>query len=151
MPPIAYLSRSVTFSAAHRLHSQRLTPEENVQVYGKCNHPNGHGHNYKGEHRDLSSNANGEEPELCVKGEIDPITGMVMNLTELKECIAACITEPLDHKNLDRDVAYFSERPSTIENIAVFIWDSVDQHLGSGWLHRIRLHETDQNYVEYFG
>ncbi|KAJ1913420.1 hypothetical protein IWQ60_009215 [Tieghemiomyces parasiticus] len=137
MPPIAYLSRSVTFSAAHRLHSQQLTPEENVQVYGKCNHPNGHGHNYK--------------VELCVKGEIDPITGMVMNLTELKECIAACITEPLDHKNLDRDVAYFSERPSTIENIAVFIWDSVDQHLGSGWLHRIRLHETDQNYVEYFG
>ncbi|NXU41052.1 PTPS synthase, partial [Drymodes brunneopygia] len=87
---LARLSRSVTFSACHRLHSKSLSDEENLKLFGKCNNPNGHGHNYRG-------------------GKIDPVSGMVMNLTELKEYMQEAIMEPLDHKNLDKDVPFFSE------------------------------------------
>uniref|UniRef100_A0A674GQS7 6-pyruvoyl tetrahydrobiopterin synthase n=1 Tax=Taeniopygia guttata TaxID=59729 RepID=A0A674GQS7_TAEGU len=92
---LARLSRSVTFSACHRLHSKSLSDEENLKLFGKCNNPNGHGHNYK--------------VVVTVRGEIDPVSGMVMNLTELKEFMQEAIMEPLDHKNLDKDVPYFSE------------------------------------------
>uniref|UniRef100_A0A1A8CGF2 6-pyruvoyl tetrahydrobiopterin synthase n=3 Tax=Nothobranchius TaxID=28779 RepID=A0A1A8CGF2_NOTKA len=92
---IGYLTREQSFSACHRLHSVHLSDEENKQVYGKCNNPNGHGHNYK--------------VEVTVRGKIDPITGMVMNLTELKRCIEEVIMIPLDHKNLDKDVPYFAD------------------------------------------
>ncbi|XP_064254029.1 6-pyruvoyl tetrahydrobiopterin synthase isoform X10 [Passer domesticus] len=92
---LARLSRSVTFSACHRLHSKSLSDEENLKLFGKCNNPNGHGHNYK--------------VVVTVRGEIDPVSGMVMNLTDLKEYMQEAIMEPLDHKNLDKDVPYFSE------------------------------------------
>ncbi|KAM6044929.1 6-pyruvoyl tetrahydrobiopterin synthase isoform 1-T2 [Theristicus caerulescens] len=92
---LARLSRSVCFSACHRLHSKSLSDEENLKLFGKCNNPNGHGHNYK--------------VIVTVRGEIDPVSGMVINLTDLKEYMQEAIMEPLDHKNLDKDVPYFAE------------------------------------------
>jgi 6-pyruvoyltetrahydropterin/6-carboxytetrahydropterin synthase len=97
MRPVVYLSRIETFSAAHRLHSPFLSIEENEKLYGKCNNPNGHGHNYK--------------VEVIVKGEVNPLTGMVMNLEDLKKCIKIAVMDILDHKNLDHDVPYFKDTP----------------------------------------
>uniref|UniRef100_A0A8I3MYK2 6-pyruvoyl tetrahydrobiopterin synthase n=2 Tax=Canis lupus familiaris TaxID=9615 RepID=A0A8I3MYK2_CANLF len=91
----ARVSRLVSFSATHRLHSKSLSNEENLKLFGKCNNPNGHGHNYK--------------VVVTVHGEIDPVTGMVMNLTDLKEYMEEAIMKPLDHKNLDLDVPYFAD------------------------------------------
>ncbi|NWW72654.1 PTPS synthase, partial [Climacteris rufus] len=135
---LARLSRSVTFSACHRLHSKALSDEENLKLFGKCNNPNGHGHNYKG------------EKLICIL-RIDPVSGMVMNLTDLKEFMQEAILEPLDHKNLDKDVPYFAEVVSTTENLAVFIWESLLKLLPSGTLHKVEVQETEQNVVVYKG
>lgn len=134
---IGYISRIESFSACHRLHSIHLSDEENKQVYGKCNNPNGHGHNYK--------------VEVVVRGKIDPKTGMVMNLTDLKKCIEEVIMIPLDHKNLDKDVPYFASVVSTTENVAVYIWDNMVKVLPPGLLYEIKIHETDKNVVIYRG
>ena len=138
----AYLTRKETFSASHRLHSSFLSDLENQKVYGKCNGINGHGHNYV--------------VEVTMKGPINPKTGMVMNLTDLKEIINEAVMAPLDHKNIDKDVPYFSgalnripndngssnqtpqdekekQTPqgivSTVENIAVFVWKNIEEIL----------------------
>ncbi|CAH2326258.1 6-pyruvoyl tetrahydrobiopterin synthase [Pelobates cultripes] len=92
-PRTGHISRSMTFSACHRLHSNSLSDEENKRIFGKCNNPNGHGHNYK--------------VIVTVRGKIDPVTGMVMNLTDLKKYMEEAIAIPMDHKNLDQDVPYF--------------------------------------------
>ncbi|NXU86128.1 PTPS synthase, partial [Xiphorhynchus elegans] len=138
---LARLSRSVTFSACHRLHSKALSDEENLKLFGKCNNPNGHGHNYKA--RLLMC--------LVVPLQIDPVSGMVMNLAELKEHMQEAIMEPLDHKNLDKDVPYFAEVVSTTENVAVFIWDNLQRLLPPGILYKVKVYETDQNVVVYKG
>ena len=115
-----------------------MTDEENHKIFGKCNWPNGHGHNYS--------------VEVSVKGHVDVKTGMVMNLTELKAIMDECIMQPLDHKNIDADVAYFAETPSTAENIAVFIWDSMKKKLPKpDLLFEVKLWETDKNFVVYRG
>ncbi|KAG0737785.1 hypothetical protein G6F57_011629 [Rhizopus arrhizus] len=145
MAPISYITRTQSFSAAHRLHSPQLSNEENQILYGKCNHPNFHGHNYK--------------VEITLKGEINPITGMVMNLVDLKECIKLAVMDPLDHRNLDLDVAFFSKRPSTTENLAVFIWWNFQYHFlrndtwrsSSAKLYKVKIFETENNIVEYMG
>ncbi|KAF3830887.1 hypothetical protein GH733_002125 [Mirounga leonina] len=93
--PQVRVSRLVSFSATHRLHSKSLSNEENLKLFGKCNNLNGHGHNYK--------------VVVTVHGEIDPVTGMVMNLTDLKEYMEEAIMKPLEHKNLDLDVPYFAD------------------------------------------
>ncbi|KAM4646211.1 6-pyruvoyl tetrahydrobiopterin synthase isoform 3-T3 [Amazona ochrocephala] len=142
-PPAARLarvSRAVTFSACHRLHSKSLSNEENRKLFGKCNNPNGHGHNYK--------------VIVTVRGEvsvIDPVSGMVINLTDLKEYMQEAIMEPLDHKNLDKDVPYFAEVVSTTENLAVFIWENLKKLLPVGTLYKVKVYETDQNTVVYKG
>ncbi|XP_078126340.1 6-pyruvoyl tetrahydrobiopterin synthase [Sander vitreus] len=132
-----YITRAQSFSACHRLHSIHLSDEENKRVYGKCNNPNGHGHNYK--------------VEVTVRGKIDSLTGMVMNLTDLKRCIEEVIMIPLDHKNLDEDVPYFANVVSTTENVAVYIWDNMVKVLPSNLLYEIKIHETDNNVVIYRG
>ncbi|KAF1379732.1 hypothetical protein PFLUV_G00179100 [Perca fluviatilis] len=134
---IGYITRAQSFSACHRLHSIHLSDEENKRVYGKCNNPNGHGHNYK--------------VEVTVRGKIDSLTGMVMNLTDLKRCIEEVIMIPLDHKNLDEDVPYFASVVSTTENVAVYIWDNMVKVLPSNLLYEIKIHETDNNVVIYRG
>ncbi|KJE89815.1 6-pyruvoyl tetrahydropterin synthase [Capsaspora owczarzaki ATCC 30864] len=135
--PIAYLSRRESFSAAHRLHSPELSDADNVAIFGKCNNPNGHGHNY--------------EVEVVIRGEIDPRTGMVMNLTDLKEIMRQAIMEPLDHKHLDKDVPYFATVPSTTENLAVYIWRQLVPLLPAGRLYEVCIHETDRNVIIYRG
>ncbi|NWR54560.1 PTPS synthase, partial [Bucorvus abyssinicus] len=120
--------------------SKSLSDEENVKLFGKCNNPNGHGHNYKG--KELTS---------FLRRLIDPVSGMVINLTDLKEYMQEAIMEPLDHKNLDKDVPYFAEVVSTTENVAVFIWENLKKLLPMGILYKVKVHETDQNTVVYKG
>ncbi|XP_068610740.1 6-pyruvoyl tetrahydrobiopterin synthase [Brachionichthys hirsutus] len=132
-----YITRLLSFSASHRLHSPHLSAEENKRVYGSCNNPNGHGHNYK--------------VEITLCGEIDLVSGMVMNLKELQKCIDDVIMEPMDHKNLDLDVPYFADVVSTTENVAVYIWDNMLKALPPNLLHEIKVHETDKNIVIYRG
>ncbi|XP_043085963.1 6-pyruvoyl tetrahydrobiopterin synthase [Puntigrus tetrazona] len=134
---IGFITRVQTFSACHRLHSKSLSDEENKTIFGKCNNPNGHGHNYT--------------VEVTVRGKIDRSTGMVMNLTDLKEYIEEAIMKPLDHKNLDLDVPYFADVVSTTENLSVFIWDSMVKILPPDSLYEIKIYETDKNIVIYRG
>ncbi|KAM5138442.1 6-pyruvoyl tetrahydrobiopterin synthase [Mantella aurantiaca] len=131
------ISRTVSFSASHRLHCKSLGDEENKKIFGKCNNPNGHGHNYK--------------VIVTVRGEIDPVTGMVMNLTDLKKDMEDVIMVPLDHKNLDLDVPYFKNTVSSVENLTVFIWDGLLKTLPPGLLHEVRVHETECNIATYRG
>ncbi|KAJ3607435.1 hypothetical protein NHX12_024486 [Muraenolepis orangiensis] len=135
--PVAYLTRVQSFSASHRLHSVELSDEENKSVFGKCNNPNGHGHNYRA--------------EVTVRGKINRATGMVINLTDLKSCIEEVIMGPLDHKNLDQDVPYFANVVSTTENLAVYIWDNLAKVLPVGELYEVKIYETDKNMVVYRG
>ncbi|KAG8141629.1 hypothetical protein E2320_007214 [Naja naja] len=136
-PRRARVSRCTTFSASHRLHSPFLSDEENRKLFGKCNNPNGHGHNYK--------------VEVTVQGEINPLTGMVISLTDLKAYMEQAIMEPLDHKNLDKDVPYFAGVVSTTEEVAVFIWDSLQKCLPTGALYKVKVYETEKNIVVYKG
>ena len=135
--PLVYISRTETFSACHRLHSNALSADENRKIYGKCNNPNGHGHNYK--------------VEVVVRGGVDPVNGMVLNLTTLKGYMDKYIMTVLDHKNLDKDVDYFKDRVSTAENIAVFIWDQLEKDISEDLLYEVKLYETDKNVVYYRG
>uniref|UniRef100_A0A6M2DR01 6-pyruvoyltetrahydropterin synthase n=1 Tax=Xenopsylla cheopis TaxID=163159 RepID=A0A6M2DR01_XENCH len=136
--PVVYLSRKEIFSACHRLHSSALSSEVNQAIYGKCNNPNGHGHNYI--------------VEVTLKGPVDPRTGMVMNISELKKYMKEAIIEPLDHKNIDKDVLHFQNVVSTTENLAIFIWDNLKNLLPRPeLLHEIHIQETDKNSVRYRG
>ncbi|CAL8284579.1 unnamed protein product [Merluccius merluccius] len=134
---VAYLTRVQCFSACHRLHSLDLSDEENKSVFGKCNNPNGHGHNYRA--------------EVTVRGKVNKASGMVINLTDLKQCIEEVIMVPLDHKNLDKDVPYFANVVSTMENLAVYIWDNMVKVLPVGELYEVKIYETDENIVVYRG
>src|SRR4051812_45540195 len=106
---LAYLSRKETFSASHRLHSDSLSPAENKRLFGKCNSENGHGHNYG--------------IEVTVRGELDPETGLVFNLNDLKLAMKDGVLDKFDHKHLNLDVAEFRSLNPTAENIAKVCWD----------------------------
>lgn len=114
-PVIMELRRRETFSCAHRLHSRALSDEENARIYGKCNNPKGHGHNYV--------------IFVTVRGAVDASTGMVMNISELKDCMARHVVDVLDHKHIDEDVPFFRDSgiPSTTENLCLFAWNALDK------------------------
>ncbi|KAL4223958.1 hypothetical protein ACF0H5_017417 [Mactra antiquata] len=137
--PIVYITRVESFSACHRLHSPKLTDEENLKLFGKCNNPNGHGHNYK--------------VEVTVRGPVDPATGMVMNLCDLKAYMNKAFMETLDHKNIDKDEPYFKDIVSTAENIAVYIWERMSKLVinSTVQLFEVKVHETDKNIATYRG
>ena len=138
MKPLVYLTRREIFSACHRLHSTKLTDEENLEIFSKCNNLNGHGHNYV--------------VEVTVKGHLDDATGMVMNITDLKKIIDMFVMRPLDHKHLDKDVPYFFDVVSTTENVAVFIWRAIKDKLPSNvQLDQVKIWETEKNIVVYKG
>ena len=138
MAPLVYLTRRETLSACHRLHSIYLSDEENKEIFDKCNNPNGHGHNYV--------------IEVTVKGEVDGKTGMVINITDLKKIMDQAIMKPLDHKNIDKDVPYFSNVVSTTENVAVFVWKGVKNLLPENvTLDQVKIWETEKNIVLYKG
>ncbi len=134
--PTVTVTRHVHFNAAHRLHNPSLSDEENRRVFGPCNNPNFHGHNY--------------ELEVAVAGEVDPVTGFVANLDEVKRIVEQHVVSYLDHRNLNLDVPEFRELNPTTENLVVVIWRLLEGRL-PGKLARLVLWETPRNYVVYEG
>ncbi|KAK6642651.1 hypothetical protein RUM43_004153 [Polyplax serrata] len=135
---IGYVTRCETFSACHRLHCNDLTDAENQSLFGKCNNPNGHGHNYK--------------VEVTLRGPICLYTGMVYNIADLKKHMNDVIMERLDHKNLDKDVPFFKNVVSTTENVAVYIFQELQKAMRDPeLLYEVKVHETDKNIVVYRG
>jgi len=132
-----YITRRATFSASHRLHSPQLSDEENRRIYGKCNHPNGHGHNYV--------------LEVTVQGEVDPRNGMVMNLVDLKKAMEEQVLDLVDHRHLNLDLTVFEEIVPTAENMAVVFWRLLEPALPKGSLYEVKLHETENNVAIYRG
>ena len=130
------LGRRYRFSASHRLHSSKLSEEENSRVYGKCNNPHGHGHNYV--------------VEVSVSGTVDPATGMIANLADLDGFVDTEVIEPFDHKSLNEDVAAFHENVPTTENICKEIFERL-KHFPKAKLERVRVEETGNNTFEYAG
>lgn len=131
-----HLSRRYSFAASHRLHNPRLSAEQNQRIYGKCNNPYGHGHNYV--------------VEVTVSGRVDPATGMVAHLGKLDEFVAGEVLETFDHKNLNEEIATFRERVPTTENLCIEIYNRLRAFPGAR-LERVRLEETSLNTFEYSG
>ncbi len=133
----ATICRRMSFNAAHRLHNAQWSDQQNEQVYGNCNNPNFHGHNY----------------ELIVKltGRIDPETGYVMDTKLLKEVIDREIIQKFDHKNLNLDTEEFRNLNPTAENIAVVIYQLLKPLIAADKKLGIILYETERNYVEFYG
>lgn len=123
------------FNAAHRLHRNDWSDDQNMATFGKCSFPNYHGHNY--------------ELEIRVVGEIDPVTGFVMDLKKLSDIINEKVLEKFDHKNLNLDTQEFKQLNPTAENIAVVIYDLLRPHIQPSLELFVRLFETPRNYVEY--
>lgn len=130
------LGRRYRFAASHRLHSASLSPEENVRIYGKCNNPHGHGHNYT--------------VEVLVTGAVDPATGMIANLADLDAFVDRQVIEPFDHKSLNCDVGAFRVLPPTTENLCVEIYNRLKAFPFAS-LQRVRVEETSNNAFEYAG
>lgn len=132
----AYLSRRYRISASHRLHTDSYSPEKNQAVYGKCNHPHGHGHNYI--------------VEVMLSGTVDPITGMVCNLGDLDGLMQREIVDRFDQTNLNRDAGFQTLVPTT-ENLCVMIYNIVRSGFPNAKLERVRVEETSKNFFEYAG
>lgn len=132
-----YVTRRAEFSASHFYHNPSLSPEENRRIFGKCNNPHGHGHNYT--------------LEVTVAGDVDPATGMVMDLKDLKALLETEVMQIMDHRFLNQEVPVFAATIPTTENIAIEIWKLLAPKLEAGRLHRIRLYETPDLFVDYFG
>ena len=131
------VSRKAHFNAAHRLHNKNWSDEKNQKIFGKCNYQNYHGHNY--------------ELIVSVTGEINPETGYVIDMGELKKIIKNEIEERLDHKNLNLDVPHFSNTIPSAENICIYIYDILRDNIDSRFKLSVRLYETPRNFVEYSG
>jgi 6-pyruvoyltetrahydropterin/6-carboxytetrahydropterin synthase len=134
-----YLTRRERFNAAHRLYREEWSEEKNLEVYGKCSNPNWHGHNYV--------------LLVTIKGELQPELGYVVDLKVLSRIIQEHIIEKLDHKNLNVEVEFMKGRMASTEQIAMAIWEELDPHIQQLGveLHSIKLQETENNFVEYFG
>jgi 6-pyruvoyltetrahydropterin/6-carboxytetrahydropterin synthase len=132
-----YVTRRAEFSASHYYHNPDFTPEENRKMFGKCNNPHGHGHNYA--------------LEVTVAGEPDARTGMVIDLKDLKKVIEAEVMEAMDHRFLNEEVPAFRTLIPTTENIAIEVWRRLAAKIVAGRLCRVRLYETPELYVDYYG
>jgi 6-pyruvoyltetrahydropterin/6-carboxytetrahydropterin synthase len=130
------LGRRYRFAAAHRLHSEELSKQENWRVYGKCNNPYGHGHNYV--------------VEIVMSGPVNALTGMIVNLADLDGFVEREVIEPFDHKSLNEDVAAFRTKVPTTENICVEIFERM-KRFPLAKLERVRVEETSNNAFEYAG
>lgn len=135
--PEVYLTRRATFCAAHRLHLPDLSEAENLALFGKCAMPGGHGHNY--------------EIEVTLVGQPDPRTGMVVDLKKVKEILHARIVERWDHQDLNSAVPELAGVVPTAENLAIAIWNGLAGQIPGARLFRVRLRETENNTVEYYG
>ena len=129
------VSRKEHFNAAHRLYNPAWTDEKNDAVFGKCNNPNYHGHNY--------------ELIVTLVGEPDPQTGYVYDMKILSDLIKEHVIRNFDHKNLNLDTTYFKQLNPTAENIALVIWRILRQHIDEQLDLKVKLYETERNFVEY--
>jgi 6-pyruvoyltetrahydropterin/6-carboxytetrahydropterin synthase len=129
------ISRREGFNAAHQLFDPALSADENRRLYGKC--VNDHGHNYT--------------LEVVVAGAVNPASGYLMDLKRLSDLMVREIIDHVDHKNLNVDVAWLSDRIPTAENLAVAFWDRLRPHLPDGSLHAVRVYETEKNWAECVG
>ena len=134
-----YITRRERFNAAHKLYREDWSDEQNLEIFGKCSNPNWHGHNY--------------ELFVTVKGEINLETGFVIDLKELKNIITVYVTRELDHKNINLDVGFMKGKMASTEVLAVTIFERLKPHIEAqgAILHAVKLCETENNYVEYFG
>jgi 6-pyruvoyltetrahydropterin/6-carboxytetrahydropterin synthase len=135
--PIVRVTRRLHFSAGHRLHNPKLSDEENREIYGLCNNPSGHGHNYG--------------LEVTLRGEVDPKTGYVFDLKRLREMVEEAVLEDVDHANLNVDVPWLEGIIPTAENIAVQVWRRLTEVLPDGMLERVVVSESERNLAEYRG
>ena len=134
---MVYLTRRAEFSASHYYHNPEFTAEENQRLFGKCNNPHGHGHNYT--------------LEVTVKGEVDARSGFVVDLQQLKQIMNSEVMDALDHRHLNKEVPEFARQIPTSENIAIAICNRLRPKLTVARLHRVRLYETHDLFVDYFG
>lgn len=132
-----YITRRLEFCASHRLFNPKFSDQKNEETFGLCNNPNGHGHNYI--------------LEVTVKGDIDPETGMVLDLKTLKKLINREIVDKVDHKNFNMDVDFMEDIIPTAENIAIKFWDILESKIDNGTLYELKLYESERNYVVYRG
>jgi len=134
-----YITRRERFNAAHRLFRPDYSDEKNMEVFGKCSNPNWHGHNY--------------ELFVTVKGTIDPDTGFLVNLKKLSALIRELVISKLDHKNINLEVDFMKGKQASTENLAVGIWQELKVPVAelNAELHCIKLVESENNFVEYFG
>ena len=134
-----YITRKERFNAAHKLHRKDWSNEKNMEVFGKCSNPNWHGHNY-----DLF---------VTVKGNINPETGFVIDLKYLSTLIKEKVVDKIDHKNVNLDVDFMEGKMASTEVLAQAIWEQLADAIAAQGcvLHCIKLYETENNFVEYFG
>jgi 6-pyruvoyltetrahydropterin/6-carboxytetrahydropterin synthase len=134
-----YLTRRERFCAAHRMFREDWSDEENLQVFGKCSNPNWHGHNYV--------------LWVTVKGEISPENGFAMNINLLKQVILEKVISKVDHKNINLDVDFMRGKIATTENLAVAVWNELKPSVEKqgALLHCIKIEETENNFIEYYG
>ena len=129
--------RKSHFNAAHRLYRPDWDGQKNNDVFGKCNNPNFHGHNY--------------ELEVGVTGEVDPVTGYLIDIKKLKTIMKEEVEDYLDHKNLNMDIPEFKDINPTMENIAILIWNKLREKLEDDFKISVTLYETPRNYAVYNG
>ncbi len=134
---MVYITRRETFAAAHRLFKPELSDDENHKIFGKCSHPNWHGHNYT--------------LEVVVAGEVNSETGFLLDIKKLKEIIHKYVIDKVDHKNLNLDTDFMQGIIPTSENICIAIWNQLKDKIPSGKLFSVKLYETENNYFEYRG
>ena len=134
-----YITRRESFNAAHKLYREEWSEKKNDEVFGKCSNHNWHGHNFT--------------IYVTVKGIPNPETGFVINLKDLSKIIKQEVIEPLDHKNLNLDVPFLKGLLASTENVVIQVWERIKQPIedAGGELAKIKLVETENNYVEYFG
>ncbi|WP_214227414.1 6-carboxytetrahydropterin synthase [Pedobacter sp. B4-66] len=134
-----YITRKASFNAAHKLSRPDWTEDKNTEVYGKCANPNWHGHNY--------------QLYVTVKGEINPETGFLVDLKWLKDITNIHVVDKIDHKNLNLDVDFMKGKLASTENLAIAIWNELYTLIAESGaqLHCIKIYETENNFVEYFG
>jgi len=134
---MVYLTRKAEFSASHYYDNPSFSREENQRLFGKCNNPNGHGHNYT--------------LEVTVKGDVDPRSGFVVDLKQLKEILHREVLDALDHRFLNKEVPEFFALIPTTENLAISIWQRLAPKLKRAQLHRVRVYETPDVFVDFDG
>ena len=134
---MVYLTRKLEFSASHLYHNPALSAEENRRVFGKCNNPHGHGHNYT--------------LEVTVKGKVNQKSGFVVDLKELKDIMHREVLDAMDHRFLNKEVPEFLHQIPTTENIAIAVWQRLAPKLKAAQLHRVRVYETPDLFVDFYG